>query len=63
MTLLPTLRLEDDLDPLELDDEDELDDDEEEGDDLDADDELDDEEEWLMDEDDEPPYRGDVEEE
>jgi hypothetical protein len=62
MTLLPTLRFDDDLDPLEVDDEDELGDDEE-GDELDDEDELEDEEDWLFDDDDEPPYTGDADDE
>ena len=64
MTILPTLRFDDDLDPLEIDDEDEdelMDD--EDGDDDDDEDELEEEEDWLIDDDEEPPYRGDVDEE
>lgn len=61
MTPFTKLRLDDDLDPLELEDEEDLEDDEE-GDDPEDEDDLDDEEDWLADEDDEPPYTGDVDE-
>jgi hypothetical protein len=66
MKSTPTLRFEDDLDPMELDDEydNDLDDEDEdeEDDDLDEDDDLEEEDDWIADEDEDAPYGGEDDE-